>query len=855
MPKAPCPDASKMLLLGLIAITGCGGRPDPAPVSRDDRVPTPAAGSTVVPDPPPSPIASPSPTTEPARVVPALATIGPGDPGVQLAVEVPGDRGAIADWTDRACWRAEPEGVVAIDTRGFARPIGPGRVTIHAGLSEAGDEVEATLIVAGTEADRPWDFAEDVVPILTRAGCNAGGCHGRAEGRGGFHLSFLGYDSEGDHRALTREAGGRRIDPIAPESSLILRKATGRTPHGGGLRVVAGSPDYEVLRAWIAAGGPSTRGETHGELVALEVRPAEVRLDEPGPVQLRAVARFEDGHERDVSRLASYRTLDEGAATVEVDGRATLLRRAEVDLIVRYQSKVVAVRVAAPINPDLDLDFTSLSRANFIDDALYRRLESLRVPPSPPAADAAFLRRVSLDLTGEQPLPDKIRRFLADDDPEKCSRLVDELLASRDFERFWQIKLGDLLGITPARFNNGAYAYEAWLGERLAENTRWDALVRELLTAVGDPMVRGGGPVNYALDGPDPKVRAERTAQRFLGLRIRCAQCHDHPFDIWTQDDYFGLAAIFAKVGPAGPAAPGMGRMQIGVNPEGSIEHLRTKRPALPRLLDGSAVEVEPEDDPRAALADWMTAPDNPYFARSLANWAWAQFFGRGLADPPDDLSRSNPPVHPELLDALARHLVESGFDLRDLVRTIATSNAYGFSSATIPGNARDSRLFSHQMPRPLTAHQMADALAQATDIPNLYGDRGSRALRRAIEVHDPTVTSTILDTFGRCARVDGCAAVPTPPLSLRQSLLLIGGDAIESKVAALNGYLADMLGLDPAPDEVVENLYLRTVCRPPTAEESSRWSAELSTAPSLREAAEDLFWALLNSREFAFNH
>jgi hypothetical protein len=340
---------------------------------------------------------------------------------------------------------------------------------------------------------------------------------------------------------------------------------------------------------------------------------------------------------------------------------------------------------------------------------------------------------------------------------------------------------------------------------------------------------------------------------------MRCAQCHDHPFDVWTQDAYYGFASFFAKV-QRNAGAPGMmmGRERVTINPKGEVVHLRTKKPAAPRLLDGQAVKVPGSDDPRKALATWMTAPDNPYFARAMANWVWAQLFGKGLVDPPDDMSRSNPPVHPELLDALARHFVAHKYDLRDLIRTVATSEAYGLSSATAPGNEKDTRLFSHRLPRPLTAHQMADALAQATDVPNFFandGRLGARAARRAIQVPDPTTGSSILDTFGRCSRTVACAASPAPTLSLGQSLLLIGGGVIQDKVSSLNGYLASALKLELEPEELVENLYYRTVCRPPSAEELSRWSAELKHASSKAEAAEDLFWALLNSREFAFNH
>ncbi|HEX8202286.1 MAG TPA: DUF1549 and DUF1553 domain-containing protein, partial [Isosphaeraceae bacterium] len=629
---------------------------------------------------------------------------------------------------------------------------------------------------------------------------------------------------------------------------------------GGGPRIAPGSAEHRTLLAWIAAGAPERRGQTHGALVDVAVEPADVLLEEPGPRQVRVVARYADGHERDVTRLASFRVLDDSAASIAPDGQAVLLRRAETDLVVHYGSKVVSTRLATVINPDLSFDFAALPRRNVIDVELFKRLDTLRVPPSPPAGDAAFLRRVSLDLTGQQPNPDQVRRFLKDTDPAKRVQLVDGLLASGDFVSFWKIKLGDLLQISRARFGNGAGPYEYWLEARLSENAPWDAMVRELLTSLGSPNdLKEGGPVNYALDGPDAKVAAEQTAQRFLGLRFRCAQCHDHPFDVWTQDDYFGLAAFFAKVRRpvAGPDGM-MGRARVEVDPKGRIEHPRTKRPAEPRLPGGASVALAENADPRQALAAWMTRPDNPFFARATANWVWAQFFGKGIADPADDLSRSNPPVHPELLDALARHFVEHTYDLRDLIRTVVTSEAYGLSSAPVEGNEHDHRLFSHQTARPLTAHQMVDALAQATDVPDRFVlGQGARDLvvRKAIEISDPGTPSPILDTFGRCPRTNGCAAVVTPALSLRQALLVIGGDVVERKVTHLNGYLTNLLALAPEPPEVVENLYYRTLCRPPTDEELALWTAELRRAPSLAEAAEDLFWALLNSREFAFNH
>jgi len=789
------------------------------------------------------------------QVEPSSLTIAAEDLGVQLLATGTVGPDAGQDLTSRTSWRVEPPNVAAVDASGYVIPTAPGQATVVATVAHV--EVRTKLVVE-PRGGRSWDFAADVAPILTKNGCNTGACHGRADGQNGFHLSLFGYDPEGDQSAIARDALQRRISPFVPAESLLLTKATGRTSHAGGPRFAVDSADYRTLLEWIKAGAPAREGKGHGALTRITVEPSGAILPGPGLRQLRVLAEFADGRRRDVTRLAVYKSLDDSSLAVDANGKAELLRRSESVLTVRYGPKVAAVRLSTPINPDLAFDFHALSRANLIDDELYKRLESLKVPPSPPATDAAFLRRASLDLTGTQPSPEVIRRYLADKDTDKRVKLVDSLLARPEFVAYWRIKFGDLLQISSARQGNGAYRYQEWVDDCLTRNTPWDEMVRTMLTAVGDPTsIETGGPVNYAMDALEPILAAEQSAQRFMGIRMRCAQCHDHPFDVWTQDDYYGFAAFFAKVQRGGMGMDGgmmmAAKPSIVINPKGQVVHLRTKKPAEARFLDGEAAKVAEKDDPRVELARWMTSADNPYFARAMVNWAWAQLFGKGLVDPADDMSRANPPVHPQLLDALAKRFASKTFDFRDLVRTIATSQAYGLSSATIPGNERDARLFSHHTPRPLTAHQMADALAQATDVPNRFPDRNR--FRRALDVADPTVAVTILDTFGRCPRTTTCASVQTPPLSLKQSLLLIGGDVIESKVQSLNGYLASVLKLELEPEELVENLYFRTVCRPPSQEESSRWTAELKQASSLQEAAEDLFWALLNSREFAFNH
>ncbi len=724
MPRRRLIGALGALLAGLV-VGGCGSTAVPS--SRPDiqrsspTGPGAAAPATKVVASPKPPEVQPVKAPSPAAVLaisPEGATITADDPGVQLLLRRQSADGTVKDLTGLAAWRVDPPGSAVIEAGGYLRPLGAGKLAVKAAFE--GQEATTEVKVDPRE-NRSWDFATDVVPILSRLGCNTGSCHGKADGQNGFHLSLAGYDPDGDFQSVVRDGGQRRVTLLDPEQSLFLTKATGRAAHGGGPRVVVGAAEYRLLLDWIRAGAPRQRGKSHGAVVAVRIEPETIRLAEPGPQQLRVVAQYADGHKRDVTRQALYKVNDDAASSVKPDGRCELLRRAEADVVVRYQSHVQTARLATVINPTLEFDFARLPRRNFVDDELYKRLSALKVPPSPPATDAAFLRRISLDLTGEQPAPEQIRPFLADKDADKRIKLIDRLLARPEFVLFWRIKLGDLLQISQTRQGNGAYRYQEWVDRCLNQNTPWDVMVTKMLTALGDPNdPETGGPVNYALDTLEPNVQAEQTAQRFLGLRMRCAQCHDHPFDVWTQDDYFGLAAFFAKVqrGGMGAGAMMMARPSLTVNPKGQVMHLRTKHPAQPRLPGGKVVTVAATADPRKALAQWMTAADNPYFARAAANWVWAQLFGKGLVDPPDDLSRSNPPVHPELLDALAGHFIAKKYDLRDLIRTIASSQAYGLSSATVPGNDRDNRLFSHQMPRPLTAHQMADALRRPRTCP-----------------------------------------------------------------------------------------------------------------------------------------
>ena len=843
----------------LLIVVGCSqSRTTPPVASKPKSQAKPPAARAEKPSLVQADTTSPAELEPPAPVVtlkvePSEINLAPDDLGLQLLLS---RDDAPDDLTSMAHWSVEPEGVVSVSERGYVRPLAAGEATIQ--IRHGDDQAEVSVKVAA-RSDRVWDFAADLVPIFTRYGCNTGGCHGKAAGQNGFHLSLFGYDPEGDFLAVTRDAAGRRVDPMEPESSLLLQKATGMVSHGGGLRFSHNSDAYNTLLRWIQDGAPHQRGETHGALQQVRVDPPDASLEAPGPRQLRVVATFEDGHERDVTRLATYASNDDMAASVDETGLANLQKRAETDVVVRYQSHIVARRLSTPIHPDSSFDFASLPRRSFIDDELFKRLErsaSHPAPPPPTPPSSAASRSTS---PASCPRPARSRPSSPTPTPTSAPKKVDDLMSRHEFMLFWRIKFGDLLQISRARFGDGSGPYELWLDTKLDANAPWDQMVRELLTSLGDPRdMRAGGPVNYALEGAgDPKVQAELTAQRFLGLRLKLRPVPRPPLRRLDPGRLLRPLRHFRphrRLRPArrhhdGDAAPGPRQPR---RQDRAPSHQEARRDAPPERPEGRG-RARPRPTSGTRRLDHQRP--EPLLRPRRLQLGLGPVLRRGIVNPPDDLSAANPPVHPELLEALASHFRENKYDIRELIRAIATSEAYALSSKPIEGNQQDNRLFSHQQARPLTAHQMADAIAQATNVPDRFPSQGLKARRKAIEIFDPGTPSAVLDTFGRCPRTNGCSPVANPELTLKQALLLIGGDAVDGKVSSLNGYLMNLLALNPPASEIIEFLYYRTLCRPPTDEELSHWTSLLESADSLQEASEDLFWALLNSREFAFNH
>jgi hypothetical protein len=803
---------------------------------------------------------------------PELELTGPGD-GCQLAVTRVLPDGTTEDVT-RACrFEAQPAGAVEFAASGYVRANAPGMVAITAYHESA--EAKATLTVR--EAELPVsDFALDIVPILTKAGCNSGQCHGAAQGKGGLQLSLFGYDPEADYATLTRDLEGRRLDRSEPEASLLLMKPSLGLPHGGRLRLRSGSAEYDRVRRWIEAGTP-WRDEERGRLKQIVVEPADRFLaTAPTEQQIQVIAEYSDGTRRDATRLCLFVSNNPATVTVDKHGLARMLRRGQADVVVRFANKVATVRLAAPFNDRTDFDFAAVPRRNFIDDRSVELLEYMRLPVSPRSSDSEFLRRVYFDLVGH--LPDSAQRedagivedFLADSDPAKRDKLIEKLLVHPDFVLFWSLKLGDHLQLNSATMGTAAGSYRIWLAGQLkpdkyGKSTSYDQFVRTLLLAKGSLKGRAVAPAVYFAAPQEPGEVAEQVARRFLGVRIRCARCHDHPLDVWTQDDYYGFASFFGKLRVEAENTPFA--QEVKLVEENSVRHPRSGETPPPKFLGGETAEVPDAGDAREALVDWMLSPENARFARMAANWVWAHLTGRGLVEPVDDLRATNPPTNPRLLDELAEHFRETGFDLRALIRTICQSETYQRSSVPLEGNEHDEQFYSHALLKPLTAHQMADAIAIVTGVPHSLGQTRA-ASSRTTEINDPNLSNYLLDVLGRCDRTGGCeVGAMARPASLKLALHLILGDAINERLRRLGKQSSIVTQMSEAARQSsesefpelrrrqIESIYLRAYCRPPTEQEMTFWEQSLGDSEDYAIALQDMVWAMLNSREFAFNH
>jgi uncharacterized protein DUF1553/uncharacterized protein DUF1549/Big-like domain-containing protein len=710
---------------------------------------------------------------------------------------------------------------------------------------------------AGEEPPGGWTFRNHVQSVLTKAGCNSGACHGAISGKNGFHLSLRGYDADGDWLTLTRQARGRRVIPSDPGKSLILMKPTGLLPHKGGLRFAIDSLEYRVVSGWIADGAPPPRAEDP-RIQSIDVDPPAKVLKKGDTLQLKVLARFtgrtsKDGAVEDVTRWAKYAGSDSSVATVDDLGKVTVVGPGEGAITVWYLSRMFVARVSVPFENDVrDEVFEKAGRRGFIDDLILKKLRDLRLPPSPAAGDAEVLRRMFLDTIGVLPAPEETRKFLADPSPEKRDRLIEDLLARPEFIDYWTYKWSDLLLLSSESLPAPAlWSYSTWIRNEVAAGTPWDEFARKVVTARGSTLENGAA--NFFVLHPDPQGMAETASITFLGMSINCAHCHNHPLEKWTNDQYYGMASLFARVRLKDAA--GDGNRIVFASPEGELVQPLTGRPQPPRPLDGEALPAESTVDRRLALAEWLTSPENPYFSRAIVNRVWANFFGVGLVEKVDDLRLTNPASNEDLLSALARDLVEHRFDLKSLMRGILRSAAYQRSSAALPGNAGDRRFYSHYYPRRLMAEVLLDALSQAAGAPTQFP--GYPLGYRALQLPDSNVSSYFLKSFGRPNRLITCECERSAEPSMAQVLHIANGDTLNQKLAAKGNRLDGLLAAGASGDRIIEEAFLAALSRLPGEREKAELTKLMAEAGEAgkRAAAEDLFWSVLSSKEFLFNH
>lgn len=718
-----------------------------------------------------------------------------------------------------------------------------------------GLNAEVAVTVKDAEKSRPISFQLDVMPVLTAAGCNTGSCHGSARGQDGFHLSLYGFDPKGDHFRLTTEMAGRRINLAVPEESLLITKAIGTVPHTGGNLVKKDSPFYQTLVSWIRDGGNYDAGEIP-QPTSIEVQPKQLVLTGPDvriPFTVRAT--YSDGTDRDVTTLSTFSTSNDNSVSIKArEGIAASKNRGEAFLLARFHTFTEGSQ-AIVVPADLKYTRPEFPASNYIDGLVAEKLNKLRIVPSVLADDESFLRRVFLDIVGVPPTVAEREKFITDSRMQKRELLVDELLGRKEFTEMWVMKWAELMQIRT--FNNGdqqvsykaALGYYQWLRERIAGNVPFNVLVKDLLSAKGGTF--SSPATNFFQIERDVLKLTENVAQVFMGTRIQCAQCHNHPFDRWTMDDYYSFASFFAQVKRKPAEDP---RERVIYDDGGEIQNPVTKQNMTPKFLGGPKPELKGLSR-RESVANWLASPENPWFAKNVVNIVWAHFNGVGIVDPVDDVRVSNPPSNPELLDALAEKFVSYNYDFKKLVRDICTSRTYQFSTQTNETNVTDNRNFSHAMIRRVRAEVLLDCISQATATPNKF--KGLPLGARAVQIADGNTSNYFLTTFGRATRATVCSCEVKMEPNLSQALHLLNGDTTQQRIR--EGKLVEtMMKGKKSPQEIITTLYLTVLSRPPSDMEMEKLSAavaEEKEPEKTREVLEDVFWALLNSKEFIFNH
>jgi hypothetical protein len=725
------------------------------------------------------------------------------------------------------------------------------------------------LAAKGSPAADVPSFRNHVIPMMTKIGCNSAACHGALAGKGGFKLSLRGYDPEADHFVMTRQALGRRVDRIEPARSLVLLKPTMTLPHGGGLRIEVGSPDYQVLANWLAAGAPGPRTDDL-RVKRLELVPKEAKLSPKDTVQVKVRVSYSDGRSEDVTRWSKFNSTEDQVAVVDQSGKVRATGYGEAAVTVWYSNLVSSCRVVSPLPDHVDNStFAKAPRNNYIDELVLKKLMALHIPPSPACSDREFIRRAYLDAAGILPTTDEVRRFVGDTAADKRARLIDALLERPEFVDYWAYKWSDLLLVSTRKLPESAvWAFHHFIRQSVADNKPWDQFAREIVTASGSNLRNGAA--NYFVLHKDAGELSEATAVTFLGMSVACCRCHNHPLEKWTQDQYWSMANLYSRVG----LKNGDHKGEVSVQPltSGEVLHPRRGIPMPPAPLDAPPLPLDGPKDRREYLADWLTAPENPYFGRALVNRVWRNFMGRGLVEAEDDQRETNPATNEELLQGLARDFVAGKYDIKQLIRTIMNSATYQRSSQPLPGNRADDRFYSHYLIRRLPAEVILDAYSQVTGVPTPFdqiqvGTTGGTAAyssspvgTRALQLADSLVVSGFLDGFGRPERSQTCSCERQQDSSVGQALHLSNGQTLNDKLRAKDSLVERWARENIGNEEAIRRLFLLALSREPKPAELGRLHNLVSETGRGKESArrqvlEDMFWAVLTGREFLFNH
>ncbi len=788
-----------------------------------------------------------SPTMHKVEVAPAECRLDGRRATQQMLATGWNVDGSIRDATRSVEWVVRDPRIAKVDAKGRVIPLKDGTTEVLARLGSY--EVASKVTVQGMAAPAPVSFRRDVIPAFSQAGCNMGACHGTPTGKGGFRLSLRGYLPDQDFQILTRETGGRRINTMAAETSLLLRKPLGEVAHEGGLRLARGSKTYEYIHDWIAEGAKDDpQGPT---AVRLEIAPgSRVLLAPAATQQLVARVHYSDGSSRDVTPICYYDSSNPEIAEVGTDAHVRFKTRGEVAVIAHYLNLVANVRLTHLVEVPGFAE-AKVPQDNVVDRTVFAKLNRMRIKPSELCSDREFIRRAYLDVIGVLPRPEEVERFLAMPEKTRRSAVIDELLDRPEFYDFWALKFADILRSNGRLIQSkGAYAFHRWIRASLEQDVPLDRFVQELLTAEGSTFKNPAA--NYYRISRDPESAVETTAQLFLGVRIQCAKCHNHPFERWTQDDYYGFAAFFSQVGRKKGNLPD----EEVVYPSGSgeVRQPRTGQTMKPKALGGPVLDgPKAPEDHRVRLASWLSSANNPFFAKSLVNRVWYHLMGRGIVEPVDDFRDSNPASNDELLDGLTADFIKEGYHLRPLIRTILQSRTYQLSAVTNSMNVDDTLYFSHCQTKLLPAEVLLDAISAVTATSTKFDGLPMGA--RACQIPDGKMENPFLKTFGRPARELACECERESESNLSQALQLIGGATVNGKLRDEKGRMATLAVSKKTPEEIARDLYQVALSRDPTPAEREAAVKHLTAAKNRREAVEDLGWVLINSKEFLFRH